>query len=288
MHNLRRTVNDSREQLESDSRSGAGTIAVGDGVVLCRVLGRLKMYVFAHDLSLAPHLMLDGYWEPWVTLAVARLVNVRDVVVNIGANVGYYALLMAELVGEHGHVLAVEPQADLVSLMKQSATVNGFDDGRIEFVECAVSDGSRHRASLATTGKWMGGAHLVRDDANPCATGTEYFVRDVACHTVDELLSKGEISKRDPDSAILLIIDAEGSEEAIWKGMSGIRSSQVAIRMVLEYTPKAYAMPGSLAESMASDGFDLFEVDASGTLIPTDSQTLSRTRGFTTVVAIRG
>jgi hypothetical protein len=43
------------------------------------------MYVDSQDFGLSPHLMLDGYWEMWVTEALVSLVRPGMVVADIGA-----------------------------------------------------------------------------------------------------------------------------------------------------------------------------------------------------------
>jgi hypothetical protein len=48
----------SRRDFEAAVRDRTHTVPLPDGTVLCRVLGRYKMYVDAADTSLAPHLML--------------------------------------------------------------------------------------------------------------------------------------------------------------------------------------------------------------------------------------
>jgi FkbM family methyltransferase len=49
-------------------------------------------------------------------------------VVDIGANIGYYTLLCATLVGPHGHVYAVEPERANVALLGSNIRLNGLDD----------------------------------------------------------------------------------------------------------------------------------------------------------------
>ncbi len=63
---------------------------LGDETALCRVLGRYKMFVDTSDNSLSPHLMLDGYWEMWLTEALARAIRPGMTVVDVGANLGYF------------------------------------------------------------------------------------------------------------------------------------------------------------------------------------------------------
>lgn len=47
-----------------------------------------------------------------------KLVRPGDIVVDVGANIGYFTVALAELVGENGKVIAVEPQPDNFELLK--------------------------------------------------------------------------------------------------------------------------------------------------------------------------
>ncbi|MEM2703358.1 MAG: FkbM family methyltransferase, partial [Candidatus Bathyarchaeia archaeon] len=49
-----------------------------------------------------------------------------DVFIDIGANVGYYTLLGSKIVGETGHVFAIEPVPQTVKVLKLNVSLNGF------------------------------------------------------------------------------------------------------------------------------------------------------------------
>ncbi len=67
-------------------------------------------------------------------------------VLDIGANLGYYALMEAVLVGPTGKVYALEPVPSNYRLLKDNVGLNGFD-GRIETFPLAVA-GSRGRLPI--------------------------------------------------------------------------------------------------------------------------------------------
>ena len=52
-------------------------------------------------------------------------------VVDIGANIGYYALLEAKLVGNQGEVIAIEPVPSNVEMLKSNIAANGYNNMRI-------------------------------------------------------------------------------------------------------------------------------------------------------------
>src|SRR5512138_2867115 len=69
-------------------------------------------------------LAIQGTYEPEETEAVLRSVKSGMVVVDIGANIGYYTLLFARLVGPQGRVIAFEPDPATFALLKKNVDSN--------------------------------------------------------------------------------------------------------------------------------------------------------------------
>lgn len=80
-----------------------------------------------------------AYERPEVEL-VKHHVPVGGVVLDIGANVGYYATLLASLVGPDGRVIAVEPHPLARSVLQRNLQLNGF--AWCDSVEAAASNHS--------------------------------------------------------------------------------------------------------------------------------------------------
>lgn len=120
---------------------------MGNNRGIAIVLGRYKMHLDTTDQGFAPHMIFDGYWEYWLSKFLAETIKPGDVVCDIGANLGYYALLMAELVGHEGRVHAFEPNPAICSLMRASLAVNGFAP-RSKVHEVALSSSGNGDAAL--------------------------------------------------------------------------------------------------------------------------------------------
>jgi FkbM family methyltransferase len=99
---------------------------LGKGTVLCQVLGGLKLFVIGDDVGFSPHMIFEGYWEFWLTRLFAEAIRPGDTVIDIGANLGYYTVLAADLVGESGRVVAIEPNTEVFRRLSASIAVNGF------------------------------------------------------------------------------------------------------------------------------------------------------------------
>ena len=91
-------------------------------------------------------------YERTATGIVQREINEGDVVLDIGANIGYYTLLAARLVGPTGQVIAFEPDQTNFALLRKNVEANGYRN--VVLVNKAVSDHN-------------GTAELFLNDANP-------------------------------------------------------------------------------------------------------------------------
>jgi len=65
-----------------------------------------------------------GQWEPFETSIVKRLLSPGDTFVDIGANIGWYTLVAALLVGQSGRVFAFEPDAENFAILRHNVRHN--------------------------------------------------------------------------------------------------------------------------------------------------------------------
>jgi len=94
-----------------------------------------KMFLDSKD-SLC--LSINGVYEPFETELVKKEIKKGDVVLDLGANIGYYTLIFAKLVGKRGKVFAFEPDPTNFSLLKKNVEMNGYKN--VELVQKAVSN----------------------------------------------------------------------------------------------------------------------------------------------------
>ncbi len=79
-----------------------------------------------------------GTSEPAIQDAFAELVPAGGVVWDVGANVGFYTLIAARLVGEAGRVVAFEPLPENQRAIRRNVALN--DLANVELVAVALSD----------------------------------------------------------------------------------------------------------------------------------------------------
>ena len=76
---------------------------------------------------------------PYETSLLLRFLPPGDVFVDVGANIGYFSVLAASVVGEQGAVFGFEPDPNNYRLLCANAELNGFA-GNIVAVEAALPD----------------------------------------------------------------------------------------------------------------------------------------------------
>jgi FkbM family methyltransferase len=252
---LRDLADGPRPAVEAAVRARCLCVAVDPETVLCRILGRYKFLVDSRDIGLAPHLMLDGFWEAWCTEFMLRRVRPGMVAWDVGANLGYFAVLMADLVGPRGSVVAVEPNPRMALLCGRNLALNGF--GRIARVEpLAVSDlgGLTRRFRVAASDPKNG--RLASGEA-PAADGdvTEFAVRTAR---LDDLAA-GPVD--------FLKMDVEGGEERAWAGMQGLLDRSPDITVLMEFNALRCRAPGETLGAIGAR-FPLRELHLDGVVRP--------------------
>lgn len=155
-----------------------------------------------------------GHYEPKHQALLSHLVRDGMTVFDIGANVGFYTLAFARLVGRQGEVWAFEPDCRNVSYLLAHIDLNGLDN--VKVVQAAVG---------------------LRNDMLPFVRGpnfsvgkigklSAYFVPQVA---LDDLWSSGKIG-----IPHVMKIDVEGAEHAVLEGARGIlmqRSTRIVLSL---------------------------------------------------------
>ena len=108
---------------------------------------------------------LHGDVEPAVEGILARMLGPGMVFYDLGANVGFFSLIAARIVGESGHVFSFEPDPDVAARLRRNIERNNFSNvtvievglwssnGEIRFVPANPSSPDRG------TGQFVGEDH---------------------------------------------------------------------------------------------------------------------------------
>ena len=170
------------------------------------------MDLFLHkkrEFLVTDHLMCDG------------IIKKGDVVLDIGANIGYYALIESQLVGANGKVYAVEPVRDNFELLKKNIRLNNLNNVKtfqLAFGNCNEESQIyiSNSCNLCSMKKQSTGGKIIG-------------VQNVSEETVDAFFA----NKPSPS---FIRMDVEGFEYEIICGM--LQTLKGDIRILVELHPK--------------------------------------------------
>jgi FkbM family methyltransferase len=209
-------------------------------------LDGFKIVVRLNDHFIGATIARDKQYEPHVTREVRRRLRPGAVFVDVGANIGYFTLLAATLVGRDGRVIAFEPNPDNVALLTQSIGANAF--ANIDLHPFAAAEQSQ--SCVLEVGGTNSTGSLVDGSSLP-STGRRLAVEAVA---IDDVL-------RDLPRADLVKIDIDGAEPRAFQGMLGlIRAHRPAL--IVEFCPLlietlSRVPPASFLDQLRGAGYEL-------------------------------
>src|SRR6516165_10389259 len=85
----------------------------------------------ACDNDLLSEFQSMGICEPEVVCAMERIVRERDTVIDGGANIGFFTVYLAQLVGPKGKVFAIEPGQNNLWKLEENIRINGLKNVEI-------------------------------------------------------------------------------------------------------------------------------------------------------------
>jgi len=209
----------------------AGTY-LGDHRVLVRTVWGHKLILDGRDLSLAPHLILDGYWEMWISRVFQALLKPGMTVVEVGPNVGYYTVLAAAQVGATGRVIAVEANPQMAKLLRDNLSINGQLD-RTRIVEAAAYS-EETELEFKCFRDHMGNSSLFADDNTAARFADQLDTLQVPAVTLDSVIASGQ-------RVDLIKIDAEGAELHALRGAARILTENPDVLIIAEHSPDLIA-----------------------------------------------
>lgn len=152
---------------------------------------------------------LMGPIEPYEEDALLKFLKPGGVFYDIGANIGYYALVAARKVGETGKVYAFEPMPNTAETVRKNARSNGFNN--VEVLEKAAGDKA---GMLTLTLADMSEMHSLKWGPEGSAAIATTGETQVEIVVMDEFVRKPGV--RPPD---VIMIDVEGAEVDVINGL---------------------------------------------------------------------
>jgi FkbM family methyltransferase len=157
-----------------------------------------------HRESLGMAFLVHGAFERAEIDEVRRRIGQGDVVVDVGAHVGYFTTAMALRVGEKGVVLACEPVSESCERLRVNLAANGLRNARV--FQCACWSSLENLQITVTADPAFSSLTRLRGSS-------PVDVRSVPARPLDDIWKEvGEPWVR------LVKVDVEGSEARVLEG----------------------------------------------------------------------
>ncbi len=245
--------------VRPDTRSEANRyFYLGPELALIRLASGQMLYVDPLDEHVSANIIAHGYWEAHVHGVLMSLIRPGFRIVEVGANVGYYTVTMADAVGPEGHVTAFEGNPRLVNLIRRSTQLNGYD-GRVRTLAKAAWDSAGQTSFVVSRSNSGGGYVSVWEGHNAYEDGQELQVETV------------RLDDQDLGRVDMIRIDAEGSEPFILRGAEAVLRANPDIILCLEWSVVQMASRTSMPDFvdwLQQLGFNFWKIEPDSGLTP--------------------
>ncbi len=218
------------------------------------------------------HLAQTGVYEPVETALVRRLLRPGQVFVDVGAHIGYYSVIAADVVGPGGQVHAFEPCPENFAILRQN--VAPFGD-IVRACPAAVSDVSGHST-------------LFLSDAN---TGDHRLYVTPGRALVDvPTVALDDIEALRKTRVDFIKIDVQGFEYRVLQGARRILEASPEIVGIVEFSPALLRLAGTepsvLLKAISGMGFKIY-MRSSGQIVKASVDKLPGRKHQTNLIITR-
>lgn len=204
-----------------------------------------KMFLDKND---SMSLSINRWYEPYQTNLAAKYIKTGDTVLDLGANIGYYTLLFAKLVGSTGMVYAFEPEKTNFDVLLKNCALNGYQNVVAE--NKAISDTNTPLTFYLSKDN-SGDNRLFGDETSEKAVS-------VPAVKLDDYFSNANL----PINFIKM--DIQGAEGRAFQGMKTLMSKTNRLVVFCEFWPYGLAKTGQDPEAflqlVANYGFTIKEI----------------------------
>lgn len=213
------------------------------GKIIKKIQGS-EMILDLNDVGISRELAIYGVHEKNSTAEVKKIITTGMNILEVGANIGYYALLETSLAGPTGHLYAMEPSPYNFDLLTENLKLNGLKNYDLYQLAAGAEAG---RAKFLLSGRSNLSTFIEREDL----TGEEI---DVDVVTLDEFFKDKKVD--------FIRMDVEGYEGEILKGAENILNSDKKpkyffIEVHSELLHKKNSSARDIVEFLAKYGYEI-------------------------------
>ena len=187
----------------------------------------IPLYLNPYDNAISRKMFVRGQWEPLETAQMQQQATAGSICIDIGANIGFYSLALAQAVGPAGRVFAFEPSSENYAyLSRNSAAYPAITTERM-----AISD-HVGEFTLYLSGDNKGDHRIYQppsEQSRPSET--------VHLMTLDHYVAAQAIPV---DRISVIKMDTQGAEPRIFKGMQKLIKALNRTALFVEFWPPGY------------------------------------------------
>ena len=249
--------------------------SIGGKLALRGKLPTMPILVNKYDTGVSKQIRAVGSWEGRLGFLLLNVVKPNDTVVEVGANYGYYSLLMGRAAGDNGKVLTFEANPHVAKYLDMSISLNNLEN-IVKNQQIAIGTQNSGNVYIVYDKNIMGNAFIV-DDLNdiPKNDGKDWRYEEVKLTNLTNAIP--EVKNID-----VLRMDAEGSEILVINGARDLINSSPNLKIVMEWSNEImgkYGDTNDLIDYLVSQNFRFWDISPNG-LIEYSVSNLKAKKGF--------
>jgi FkbM family methyltransferase len=202
-----------------------------------------EMYVNLNDVAVSWDIVKSNF-DRGTTEIIESIVSEGDNVFDIGANIGYYSVLISREIGEDGFLTCFEPEKTNYDFLRSNLEPLSFSNHALEKKAVSAKRGSIN----LSIDKYNRGAHTVESTSN---SGI-----DVETTTIDRYMEESSIESLD-----FIKIDVEGHEGKVLEGGETTISHQKP-KIILEFNDTYWGEINTRALRMLNKrGYEFYKIE---------------------------
>ena len=215
-----------------------------------------KLYL---DSSDSLRLSVKKEFEPQTTDLIQKNIFSGNIVVDIGANIGFFTLIMANGVKKEGKVFSFEPELENYKLLSKNVKENNLQNIILENKAVGNKNGSAEMYLASKENNiYSQSMHRIFSSKIVSQNSTPITIKIIK---LDDFFEKLDLIKK----INLIKIDVEGAEFDVLKGMNKILDSNKDLKIIMEFSLENLqdfgSKPDEVVDFLLKKNFKLWKIN---------------------------
>ena len=215
-----------------------------------------KLYL---DSSDSLRLSVKKEFEPQTTDLIQKNIFSGNIVVDIGANIGFFTLIMANGVKKEGKVFSFEPELENYKLLSKNVKENNLQNIILENKAVGNKNGSTEMYLASKENNiYSQSMHRIFSSKIVSQNSTPITIKIIK---LDDFFEKLDLIKK----IDLIKIDVEGAEFDVLKGMDKILDSNKDLKIIMEFSLENLqdfgSKPDEVLDFLLKKNFKLWKIN---------------------------